>query len=143
MRPALFLAPAAVAFTLASCNLLDPKPTFEAAAPRAVTPITFLYTNYEPFNEWLDTPAHVVIEDIPLNDLFASSLLQPMNYRLNNMPPENPKVSIKSIGMTRRQLLWSVAHEYGLRMTPKYYGTTEESFVEITGKNEPVGNGTS
>ncbi|CAN5271479.1 hypothetical protein BH23VER1_BH23VER1_10800 [soil metagenome] len=135
MRPIHILTLAPAVFAVVSCQAINPKPTYEAPAPHAVAPIRFLYNDYKPFNEWLDTPAHIIIEDVPLNDIFASPILQPMNYRLTNMPIENPEVNINSIGMTRRQLLWSLSHEYGLRMTPKYTGPDFPSFVEITGKD--------
>ncbi len=144
LRPAwsrTFVGPiVAVLFALAvtagfsGCRLLDPKPNLRADDPLVVVPARFLYTRYNPINEWLDEPVRVVIQDTPLTEVFELPVFARMKYRLSHMPVENPEVNIYSNGMSRRQILWSIAHENGLRMTPVYRGPDQPAYLDIRSK---------
>jgi len=121
-------------FVLTGCNLFGPKPSYNMTQPNAVIPQAFLYTTYSPLNRWLDTPKRIIIHDVPLRKVFSISELSPMNYKLVNLKNGDTPVTMKTLGITRRQLLWTIAHEYGLDMTPIYTKPGEPAYIEIRGK---------
>jgi hypothetical protein len=132
--PALLLA-AAVA--TAGCNYYPNHPDnqHDSRVREAVVPNTFLYNATSPrFNEWLDTPAHIHLIDVPLDRVFESTIFAPLNYRVSNLPANAPPVNVESLGMTRRQLLWTIAHEYGLSMTPYDFGDPHLSYIDVQGR---------
>lgn len=108
------------------------KGPFEPYDKAAVLPASFLYSKYKPLNDWLDTPVHVQILDVKLLDVFNLPLMRGLNYRLVKAPRENPRITMNHIAMTRRQVLWSLAQDYQLSMTPIFgdtgaVGTTVQS----------------
>lgn len=119
---------------LGGCGLFDPKPRFRADEPTAVLPQNFLYTPYRPMNEWLDTPMRVIVQDLPLDQVFSHPVFAGMNYRLHDMPSDNPIINFDGIGLTRRQMLWSIAHEFGLQMTPIFRGPDSPAYIDIRRK---------
>lgn len=131
------LLSAAVLVSLPGCKWLDPKPDFAAAYPDAVVPQSFLYSSYEPLNDWLDTKVRISIHEMPLRQVFQTAYLSPMRYMVTNLPHTEPLVTVESIGMTRRQFLFSLAHEYGLIMTPVFGAPGQPSYIDIRGRRDP------
>lgn len=125
---------------LSGCGIFDPKPKFRADEPTAVLPQSFLYTPYEPMNDWLDTPVRIIVQDLPLDQVFSHPVFAGMNYRLHDMPTNNPAINFDGIGLTRRQLLWALAHEYGLQMTPIFRGPDSPAYIDIRAKPQSLGH---
>lgn len=123
--------------SLSGCQWLDPKPDFAAAYHNAVVPQSFLYSSYDPLNEWLDTKIRISIHEMPLPHVFQTAYLSPMRYTVTNLPHPSPVVTVESIGMTRRQFLFSLSHEYGLIMTPVFGAPGQPSYIDIRGRLEP------
>jgi hypothetical protein len=137
-----FLAAAASALIgsfLCWCETIVPRSERSASAPLAVVPQTFLYNSYKPLNQWLDTPVEVYMADVPLKDVFAEPVFADLNYRMIDIPDTKRFVNAESIGITRRQLLWSIAHEHGLRMRARLGGEEGDSYIEITGRSRSDG----
>ena len=67
----------------------------------------------------MDSPVRVYYNEIPLEEIFKNAPLTGLSYNFINKPKESPLVSIDSIGITRRQLLWAIAHDNNLSMSLK------------------------
>lgn len=120
-----------LALTCSSCGLFDPKPKYKAVDAKAVVPQDFLFTRYEPLNRWLDTAVRVQIFDVPLTEVIKEPCLQGLNYRIINPPVTNPTIFIDKVGLTRRQLLWSIGQDYQLHMTPVFGPDGHMAYIEI------------
>lgn len=131
MSPVRFLLPALCLFGFSSCGIFNPKPTYKAADKMAVVPADFLYTKYGPLNRWLDTAVRVQIFDVPLNQVLSHPTLRGINYRVIESSPDNPIIFIDKIAMTRRQLLWSLAQDHQLHLTPVVDSPDGPAFIEI------------
>ena len=130
LHPARLLAPLLL-FSVASCGLLDPKPKYQAADKWAVVPADFLFTRYDPLNQWLDSSVRVQIFDVPLKQVYNEPALRGINYRVIQPPVENPSIFIDKIAMTRRQLLWSLAQDHQLHLTPLFDAAGGPAWIEI------------
>jgi len=130
LHPARLLAPL-LFFSLASCGLLDPKPKNQAADKLAVVPAEFLFSRYGPLNQWLDSMERVQIFDVPLKQVFNEPVLRGINYKVIQAPVENPTIFIDKIAMTRRQLLWSLAQDHQLHLTPVFSADGGPACIEI------------
>jgi len=125
------------AMAIGGCSWLTPEPDYAPARRTSVVPQEFLLTSYEPLNAWLDTPVRVQIVDVPLSRVFQEPALSGLNHRLFRMPEDDPLISIDSLALTRRQLLWAIAHDHKLAMIPKFTGQGAESYIDIRGPREP------
>jgi hypothetical protein len=120
-----------LALTCASCGIFDPKPSGQAADKMAVIPQDFLFTRYEPLNRWLDTPVRVQIFDVPLREVVNQPCLRGINYRVIEGSDKNPIIFIDKLALTRRQLLWSLAQDHQLHLTPVFDVTGGPACIEI------------
>ena len=93
------------------------KPHLSLVEPRAVVPGDFLFSFHEPYNEWMDTPHRVYYHKVPLNEVFHRKPFTKLVYTLGEMPRDMPLISIDALGITRRQLLWMLAHDNQLKMS--------------------------
>ena len=139
MRLTLVLLAPIFAGCLSSCETIVPTSERQSSAPLAVVPQKFLYNTYEPLNLWLDTPVEVYMIDIPVKDVFTQPVFADLNYKITNIPETGKLVNVESFGITRRQLLWAIAHEHGLRMRARHGSEDTESFIEITGRSRSTG----
>ncbi|HWB03821.1 MAG TPA: hypothetical protein VG796_12415 [Verrucomicrobiales bacterium] len=136
--PATFAALACVFFGLPSCSVMDytdPRPKNHAADPKAVVPQDFLFSRYQPLNTWLDQPVRVQIMDVPLMSVFDHQTLRGLQYSWVKPPNSNPLVFIDKLAMTRRQLLWALAHDHQLHMTPAFGPRGEVIAIEIRSRS--------
>lgn len=113
-----------------ACNLLLPKPDFKPHDKLAVVPQDFLFSTNRAFNEWLDTPLRIHVNDLPLRELFVHPALRDLNVKWVGKIDDSPRVTIDRIAITRRQLLWAVAQDHQLLMSPITV-PGGESYVEI------------
>jgi hypothetical protein len=124
------------------CNAIDrilnPQPTYQAAGARTVVPPMFLFTRYAPLATWLDTQVRVQIIDTPLRSVFDHPALRGFHYRIIKAPKANPLVNIDRLSMTRRQLLYGLAHDHQLQMTPAYGPDGEILHIEIRSRDVNV-----
>ena len=120
-----------VALTLVGCTLFDPKPPGKAFDKMAVVPPDFLYSRYEPMNRWLDTAVRVQIFDVPLTRVIYEPCLRGINVRVIQAPVENPNIFIDKLALTRRQLLWSLAQDHQLHLTPVFDANGGPAWIEI------------
>ncbi len=141
MKSNVILAAAALSL-LSSCRftdrLLDPYPGFQAGDPMAVVPREFLFTRYEPLNRWLDQPVNVQITDVPLTQVFRHESLRGFQYKILRTPPRAHSVSIEKLAMTRRQILWSLSHDYQLHMAPRYGPDGEILWIDVRSTEEEL-----
>jgi hypothetical protein len=106
---------------LSSCEMYTHKGPFPAYSKDTLTPNRFLYSHYKPLNQWLDTPVRVLIQDVPLNDVFSHPCLRGVSFDLARPHLKNPLVNIDSLALTRRQLLWTLSYDYELSMVPMFH----------------------
>lgn len=131
MIPALRLLLPVLALSCAGCTLFDPQPPNQAADKLAVVPGDFLFTRYEPLNRWLDTAVRVQIYDVPLSKVIYEPCLRGINVRVIQAPVTDPILFIDKIALTRRQLLWSLAQDYQLHLTPVFDSAGGPAAIEI------------
>ncbi|MDB6069270.1 MAG: hypothetical protein JWL81_441 [Verrucomicrobiales bacterium] len=129
-HPARLLVPLLL-LSCSSCALFDPRPTNQAADKLAVVPPEFLLTRYAPLNRWLDTAVRVQIFDVPLSQVIQEPCLQGVNYRIVQPPMDDPIIFIDKLALTRRQLLWSLAQDHQLHMTPVFAEPNRPAYIEI------------
>ena len=108
-----------IPIALISCSIFNPKPKPGLVEPKAAVPADFLFSWHAPYNKWMDSPVRVYYNEIALEEIFKNAPLTGLSYNFINKPKESPLVSIDSIGITRRQLLWSIAHDNNLSMSLK------------------------
>ncbi|MED5471184.1 MAG: hypothetical protein VX577_05520 [Verrucomicrobiota bacterium] len=110
-----------ISFSIAlnSCSIFNPKPTPGLVEPKAAVPADFLFSWHTPYNKWMDTPVRVYYNEVSLEEIFKNAPLTGLSYNFIKKPKEMPLVSIDSIGITRRQLLWAIAHDNNLNMSLK------------------------
>ena len=130
LNPARLLVPLLM-FCCSGCGIFDPRPAYKAADELAVVPPDFLFTRYEPLNRWLDTAVRVQIFDVPLSQVVNEPCLRGVNYRLIQAPVEDPMIFIDKLALTRRQLLWSLAQDHQLHLTPVFDTPGGPAYIEI------------
>ena len=139
------LIPSIAALCLSACDTMDqifePQPLNQAADAKAVVPPDFLYTRYAPLNTWLDEAVRVQILDTPLLSTFTHPALRGLQYQIVTAPHENPIVNIDKLAMTRGQLLWVLAHDHQLHMTPHYGSHGEVTHIEIRSRSVDLPKG--
>ena len=113
------------------CTLFDAKPPNQAADKLAVVPQDFLFTRYEPLNRWLDTAVRVQIFDIPLSQVFNEPCLRGINVSIIQPPIDDPDIFIDKLALTRRQLLWSLAQDPQLHLTPVFEPDGGPARIEV------------
>ncbi len=116
---------------LPGCGMFDPHPNYHAADRMAVVPPEFLHSRYGPLNAWLDTPVRVQIYDVPLSKITQEPCLRGINYRVKQVPSENPNIFIDKLALTRRQLLWSLSQDYQLHMSLAFDSAQGPACIEI------------
>jgi hypothetical protein len=117
---ALVLIPTlAIALCLGACGIFVEKPTPSFVEPRAAVPRDFLFSWHKPYNEWMDAPVRVYYSKVPLDQVLANPPFTRFKYYVVEKPDTMPIVTIDSLGISRRQLLWSMAHDYNLHMSLK------------------------
>ncbi len=121
---------------LSSCEMFTMRGPFKPHNALAVIPRAFLFTHYEPLNNWLDTPIYVQIMDTKLMDIFQHPSLVGLNYRIVKAPKENPVITMHHLAMTRRQLLYSLSQEHQLTMTPVFTNDGTMSYIDIRSRKE-------
>ena len=122
---------ALVSVTTVGCDMFTMKGPFKPYDKMSVLPQDFLYTKYTPLNAWLDTPINVQILDVPLREVFALPGLRGLEYRIVSLPKLNPRITMNHMAMTRRQLLWALAHDHQLRMVPVFGENGKPSHIDI------------
>jgi hypothetical protein len=127
----LFTSLSCLTLGFSSCEMFKMIGPFKPYDAKAVVPQEFLFSHYEPLNRWLDVPVHVQILDVPLLDVFKHPALAGLNYQLVKAPMENPYITMNHMAMTRRQLLYSISHEYQLTMTPVFANDGSMSYIDI------------
>lgn len=113
------------------CGIFDPKPLNQAADKEAVVPPEFLFTQYGPLNNWLDTAVRVQIFDVPLSKVIFEPCLRGINYRVVMRSKEDPIIFIDKLAMTHRQLLWSLAQDHQLHLSPVFDTPEGPASIEI------------
>ena len=104
----------------------------------AVVPQDFLFNRYTPLNGWLDTSVRVLILDTPLKSCFDHEALRGIRYQWVIAPKENPVINIDRVAMTRRQLLWALAQDHLIQMTPKFGPQGELEYLELRSRNSAL-----
>ena len=122
---------ALVSLTTVSCDMFTMKGPFKPYDKKSVLPQDFLYTKYAPLNAWLDTPIRVQILDVPLPEVFALPCLRGLDYRIVSLPKLKHTITMNHMAMTRRQLLWALAQDHQLRMTPVFGENGRASHIDI------------
>ncbi len=120
-----------LALCCAGCGIFDPKPRNKAADKMAVVPTEFLFTRYAPLNHWLDESVRVQIFDVPLSQVIHEPCLRGINYRVIQRPANDPMIFIDKLALTRRQLLWALAQDHQLHLTPVFDEARGTAFIEI------------
>lgn len=118
------------ALLVSGCQLFEAKPDYKPYDVLGVVPQDFLFTTDDSFNAWLDTPVYVQMTAVPLLEVFEHPALQPLNYRWVTLPAFNTPITIYRVAITRRQLLWAIAHDHKLTMLP-VLEADGVSYVEI------------
>ena len=118
---------------------LSPQANLSPARPKALLPQEFLFTDYAPLNDWLDTAVRVHMTKVPLSEVFQEPALAGLNHRLSDMPvyeeeEEEPLITIDELALTRRQLLWAIGQDYKLAMVPKFDPLGGTSYIDIRSK---------
>lgn len=129
---------------LGSCEIFQEKPNPGLVEPHAAIPEDFLFSWHKPYNEWMDSPVRVYYNKAPLDQIFENSPFIRLSYKFNEKPSEMPLVSMDTLGLTRRQLLWSIAHDNNLQMILKTLpnGHPSEVIIRDRGdKNKSGGKG--
>ncbi len=138
LSPALTVA-LSLPLLLTSCEtydrLTEPQPPGNAADPNAVVPQEFLFSRYEPLNRWLDEAIRVQIMDVPLMDVFHHPALRGLQYAIIKAPAQNPLITIDKLALTRRQLLWALAQDHQLHMTPSFGPAGQVTCIEIRSRS--------
>ncbi len=96
-----------------------------------VVPTDFLHSWDREYNNWMDTPVKVIYGNVPLDDVFNRHPFTRLKYRWAQTPPAMPIISVDQTGITRRQYLWSLAHDNNLRMSLETDATGKPSGVVI------------
>jgi hypothetical protein len=139
LRPFPFAAFAILGLSLSSCEtvdrMFDPQPHNHAEDPMAVVPPEFLHTRSVSLNQWLDEAVRVQIIDVPLLNVFDHPALRGLQYQIIKYPAQNPLINIDKLALTHRQLLWVIAHDYQLHMTPHYGPRGEVMYIEIRSRS--------
>ena len=104
---------------LGSCGIFQEKPNPGLVEPKAAIPEDFLFSWHKPYNQWMDSPVRVYYNKVPLDQIFDNSPFIRLSYQFSEKPEEMPLVSMDTLGLTRRQLLWSIAHDNNLQMILK------------------------
>ena len=122
---------------LCSCGLFQEKPNPGLVEPNAAVPEDFLFSWHKPYNEWMNSPIRVYYNKVPLEEIFENAPFIRLVYHFNEKPEEMPLVSMDSLGITRRQLLWSIAHDNNLQMILKTLpnGHPSEVIIRDRGNN--------
>ncbi|MBT7982005.1 MAG: hypothetical protein HN584_05510 [Akkermansiaceae bacterium] len=108
-----------IPIALISCSIFNPKPKPGLVEPKAAVPADFLFSWHTPYNKWMDEPVRVYYNEVSLEEIFKNAPLLGLSYNFIKKPKKTPLVSIDSIGITRRQLLWAIAHDNNLSMSLK------------------------
>ena len=137
-----FIALAALAAGLTACSsikqAINPQPVLKPARPKTLVPQEFLYTDYAPLNDWLDTSVHVDILDVPLSCVFQVPALAGLNHNLTGFLQEDePDITINEVALTRRQLLWALSQDHKLTMVPKFDAQGGTSYIDIRAPELP------
>ena len=112
-----FIALALLTLSLSNCSVLDQNPKPGLVEPRAAVPVDFLFSWHKPYNKWMDTPVRVYYNDVSLEEIFKNDPLSGLSYKFVKSAETMPLVSMDSMGITRRQLLWAIAHDNNLHMS--------------------------
>lgn len=125
------------ASVLISCTHLPRG--FEEPESKMVLPSNFLYSGNEALEEWLEVPFKVRYREATIEEVLRSQPFYGISYRLEEMPDlgDEELLNIDSPGMTRRQLLWSVARAYDLDMHVEYQQGLPSTIV-VMGNPEPL-----
>jgi len=122
---------------LTSCHLFEMKPDFKPHDKLAVVPQEFLFTTHQPFTDWLDTPVHIQISDVPLTEVFEHPALRDLRVVWVSQPTDDPPITVHRLAITRRQLLWALGQDHQLTMLAQTV-PGGKSYVEIRPR-EPLG----
>lgn len=117
--PIVGLCSLGLALSLSACGIFVEKPTPSLVEPRAAIPRDFLFSWDKNYNDWMDSPVRVYYFEVPLDQVFANPPFTRLRYHVVKKPETIPLVTIDSLGITRRQLLWSISHDYNLHMSLK------------------------
>lgn len=121
---------------LGSCGIFQEKPSPGLVEPKAALPEDFLFSWHKPYNEWMDSPVRVYYNKVPLDQIFKNSPFIRLAYKFSEQPAEMPLVSVDTLGITRRQLLWSIAHDNNLQMILKTLPNGHPSEVIIRDRGD-------
>jgi hypothetical protein len=119
-----------------SCEMYTHKGPFPAYSKQTLIPQRFLYSDYEPLNNWLDTPIRVLIQEVPLDKVFDHPALRGVNFKIERSHPKPTIIDIDSIALTRRQLLWTLCYDNELSMVPIFHETGGPSYIQVKSRKE-------
>jgi len=136
-RPLAAIVLALLAFAASGCDIFLEKPRPSLIRPDAAVPRDFLWSWHKPYNKWMDAPVRVYYNKVPLDEIFETSPFNNLSYRFIEQPDEMPLVSADTLGISRRQLLWAVAHDNNLHMSLKTLPNGHPSEVIIRHRGEP------
>lgn len=140
-----FLAIASTIVLFSNCSVFEQKPKPGLVEANAAVPVDFLFSWHKPYNKWMDTPIRVYYNEVSLEEIFKNDPLTGLSYKFVKEPDAMPLVSIDSIGITRRQLLWAIAHDNNLHMSLRSLPNGQPSQIliryrgtgtEMSGKDE-------
>lgn len=137
-RPLTLVTLAVAIVAVSGCDLFVEKPTPSLVQPHAAVPRDFLWSWHKPYNQWMDAPVRVYYNKVPLDQVFQASPFSTLSYRFIERPDEMPLVSVDTLGISRRQLLWAVAHDNNLHMSLKTLPNGHPSEVIIRHRGEPT-----
>lgn len=140
-----FVGLALISLLLSNCSIFEQRPKPGLVEPSAAVPVDFLFSWHKPYNKWMDTPIRVYYNEVSLEEIFKNDPLTGLSYKFVKKPEIMPLVSIDSMGITRRQLLWAIAHDNNLHMSLRSLPNGQPSQIlirdrgtgtEMAGKDE-------
>ena len=127
-----------IPIALISCSIFNPKPKPGLVESKAAVPADFLFSWHAPYNKWMDAPVRVYYNEVALEEIFKNAPLTGLSYSFIKKPKVITLVSIDSIGITRRQLLWAIAHDNNLSMSLKSLPNGHPSEIIIRHRGDEI-----
>ena len=96
--------------------ILLPVLLFLVSCATLVVPDGFLTTDDGSWTEWLAAPIDVEVKDMPLHLLPATREFQGADLAVKVPGAPSIRITVRAKQVSRRQALWQIAQEYGLKM---------------------------
>lgn len=126
----------AILLGLGGCGIFQEKTNPGLVEPKAAVPQDFLFSWHKPYNAWMNAPVRVYYNKVPLDQVFGNAPFTRLSYAFIEKPAIIPLVSMDTLGITRRQLLWSIAHDNNLQMILKTLPNGHPSEVIIRDRGD-------